>query len=129
MTGTPPPSWTGLARLLAIALAGVPITYAIYYATRLETGLFGRQQVPDTILLTLSIILGGLLAAGLRWTSILRPAGFLAGFIVFGHLVYAAAAIGVSPSFVTSNLAELTLAYYLIAAAGEAGHANPAATH
>ena len=128
MTGTP--SWTGLARLLAIALAGVPLTYGIYYATRLVQPPDPHpQQLPDLILLVLAVTLGGLLAAGLRWTPILRPAGFLAGFLVFGHIVYAAAAIGVSPSFVTSNLAELTLAYYLIAAAGEAGHADPAAAH
>lgn len=119
------PTWTGVARIAVICLIGAPLTYAVFYAGLFHDAATTLERLPNLILIGLSAVLGGLLAAGLRWTRILYPAGLLAGFLVFGHIVWGVAELNRSAAFVLSNITELFLALTLTFAAG-AHHADAA---
>jgi len=129
VSGSLPPSlgitWAGAARVCAAALVGASLTYSVWYSRLLESR--PEQRVPDAILLALSIILGGMLVGGFRWTRLLRPAGLLGGFLVAGHMVWGAYADSVSAAFVMSNWCELAVALALTYAGGVAEDANSAA--
>ena len=69
------PTWLGVARLTACCLIGAPLTYAAFYAGLYHDAGTTGGRLPNLILIALSIILGGMLTAGLRWTRLLYPAG------------------------------------------------------
>lgn len=126
MTESRSATWRDVAWSAALALIGVALTYGVFYGKRVHeiqtTGL-SVESLPDVALFVISAALGGLLAAGLYWDQLLRAAGLLAGFLVFGHLVWAVIDINVSAAFVLSNWCEMAVALLLIHATSEArGH-------
>ena len=121
-------SWLGAIRFASVALMGVPLTYAAYYGTRLTDRALHTQQLPNAILLALSVVLGGLLALTIHRPGRFTPwAAHLAAFIVFGHVVYGVAATRVSAAFVLSNWAVMLLSLFLLHAADEVADAEPRA--
>lgn len=119
------PTWLGVARIAACCLIGAPLTYAAFYAGLFHEAATTLERLPNLILIALSVTLGGMLAGGLRWPRLLYPAGLLAGFLVFGHIVWGVAELNRSAAFVLSNTTELALALVLTFAAG-AHHADAA---
>jgi hypothetical protein len=107
-----------MAWWLSIVLMGAPLTYGVYYASLVR--VLPQVRVADVVMLALSVILGAMLAAGLYWPRWQRSAGLLAGFLVFGHIVWGVTADGVSAAFVLSNLTEFLVSLLLIHTASQA---------
>ena len=120
MSDRPAVTWLDVAWASAVALVGASLTYAVFYGARILDARSVQQVAPELILFLISVTLSGLLAFGLHWHRLLRPAGLLAGFLVFGHIVWGAVAINVSAAFVLSNWCEMAVSLLLVHAASEA---------